>query len=101
MFTAAVCCCWWGAPGTPFGHLLPGGEIDSKGQRGKEERDWEHGVDPAPTGRSPVAGHRTWARQGWEEDSPAGSAAGAGVRRLRQQMGLAGAAVNSSAWGKL
>lgn len=93
-----------GSPWGPVWTSAAGGEIKSKGQRGKEERleqGWEHGVDPAPTDRSPMAGHGTWAQQGWEEDSPAGSMAGAGIRRVGQQMGLAGSAVNYSARGKL
>lgn len=93
-----------GSPWGPIWTSAAGGEIKSKGQRGKEERleqGWEHGADPAPTDRSPMAGHGTWAQQGWEEDSLAGSVAGAGIRRVCQQMGLAGSAVNSSARGKL
>lgn len=39
----------------------------------------EHGVAPAPTGHNPTAECGVW-----EEESPAGSGAGAGMRRLYQ-----------------
>lgn len=95
IFSASVCCCWWGAPGAPFGHWLLEEKWDAKG-RGGRRRDWSGarsvGGTWHPHSRSPMARHG---------DSLAGRMDGAGIRRLCQEMGLVGTAVNSSVRGKL
>lgn len=82
-----------GSPWDPIWTSAAGGEIESKGQGGEGGK--------AGAGLGGQGGHGTWAPQGWVEDSPAGSLAGAGIRRLCQQLGLAGTAMNSSVWEKL
>lgn len=54
MFSAAVCCCWWGAPGVPFGHRLLGEKLNPKG-RGGRRRGWSRAGSMGRTQHPPTA----------------------------------------------
>lgn len=54
MFSAAVCCCWWGAPAVPFGHRLLGEKLNPKG-RGGRRRGWSRAGSMGWTRHPPTA----------------------------------------------